>query len=260
MFSCTITRLLLAAAGLLLAMPALAQVAKVNGVSIPQSRMEIFMRDLAAQGRPDTPEVRNLIKQELISRELMAQEAVRRGLDKTPDTTAQMDVARQNVLARAYLQETAKANQPSEDALKKEYERIKAQLGTKEYKARHILVDQEAEAREILAQVKKGGNFAKIAAEKSMDNGTKGNGGALDWAVPTNYVKPFADALVKLKKGQITDAPVKSDFGWHIIQLEDERALKVPTYEEVKPNLQQQLQRQAQEKAINDLRAKAKIE
>ena len=164
------------------------------------------------------------------------------------------------MLARAYLQETAKAHQPSEDALKKEYERIKAQLGSKEYKARHILVEQEAEAKDILAQIKKGGSFAKIAAEKSKDAGTKASGGALDWAVPSNYVKPFADALVKLKKGQLADAPVKSDFGWHIIQLEDERALKVPTYEEVKPNLQQQLQRQAQEKAIADLRAKAKIE
>jgi peptidyl-prolyl cis-trans isomerase C len=251
---------LLAAAGLLIAVPAFSQVAKVNGVAIPQSRMDIFMRDLAAQGRPDTPEVRNLIKQELISRELMAQEAVRRGLDKMPETSAQMDVARQNVLARAYLQETAKSNQPGEDALKKEYERIKVRLGTKEYKARHILVEQEAEAREILTQINKGGDFAKIAAEKSKDAGTKGNGGALDWASPSNYVKPFADALIKLKKGQITEAPVNSNFGWHIIQLEDERALKVPAYEEVKANLQQQLQRQAQEKAINELRAKAKIE
>lgn len=235
-------------------------VATVNGVAIPQQRMDFFLRTLAAQGRPDSPELRALVKEELVNRELMTQEAVRRGLHKRPDVTSQLELTRQDVLSRAFMQEVAKGATVSEDAMKKEYERIKGQLGTKEYKPRHILVKSEDEAKEIIAQIKKGASFEKIAAEKSQDTGNKSRGGELDWSVPGSYVKPFGDALVKLKKGQLTDAPVQSNFGWHVIRLDDERGLKVPSYEEVKPNLQQQLQRQAGEKILTDLRAKAKIE
>ncbi|HXF67862.1 MAG TPA: peptidylprolyl isomerase [Burkholderiales bacterium] len=237
-----------------------AQVAKVNGVVIPQQRMDYFMRSLAAQGRPDTPELRNAVKEELINRELMTQEAMRRGLDKNPDVAAQLELTKQDVLSRAYLQEIAKAAPVGDDAMKKEYERIKAQLGTREYKVRHILVEKEDEAKEIIALIKKGASFEKLAAERSKDTGSKGNGGDLDWGPAARYVKPFADALAKLKKGQMTEAPVHTQFGWHVIRLDDERALKIPSFEEVKPNLQQQMQRRAQEKAIADLRAKAKIE
>lgn len=237
-----------------------AQVAKVNGVVIPQQRMDYFMRSLAAQGRPDTPELRNAVKEELVNRELMTQEAVRRGLDKNPDVAAQLELTRQDVLSRAYLEEVAKAAPVGDDAIKKEYERIKAQLGTREYKARHILVEKEDEAKEIIALIKKGASFEKLAAERSKDTGSRGNGGDLDWGPAARYVKPFADALVKLKKGQMTEAPVQTQFGWHVIRLDDERALKLPSFEEVRPSLQQQMQRRAQEKAIADLRAKAKIE
>jgi peptidyl-prolyl cis-trans isomerase C len=233
---------------------------KVNGTTIPQQRVDFFLKNLIAQGRPDTPEMRDAVRQELINRELMTQEAVRRGLDKTSDVSMQMELARQDILARAYLQDIAGKSPVTEDALKKEYERIKGQLGTREYKARHILVDKEDEAKEIIAQIKKGGSFDKLAAEKSKDPGSKVRGGELDWAVPGNYVKPFGDALARLKKGQMTEAPVQTNFGWHIIRLDDERALKVPGYDEVKPNLQQNLQRQVQERALTDLRAKAKIE
>jgi len=234
--------------------------ATVNGVAIPQQRMDFFMRNLTAQGRPDSPELRTLVREELINRELMTQEAVHRGLQKKPEVAAQLDLTRQDVLSRAFMQEVARAATVSEDAMKKEYERIKGQLGTKEYKPRHILVKTEDEAKEIIAQIKQGGSFEKIAAEKSLDPSNKGRGGELDWSVPGSYVKPFGDALVKLKKGQMTDAPVQSNFGWHVVRLDDERSLKVPSYEEVKPNLQQQLQRQAGEKILADLRAKAKIE
>jgi peptidyl-prolyl cis-trans isomerase C len=245
--------------GLLAAGAANAQI-KVNGTTIPQQRVDFFVKNLTAQGRPDSPELRDAVKQELINRELMTQEAVRRGLDKQGEIAIQIDLARQDVLSRAYLQEVAGKSPASEDAMKKEYERIRGQLGTREYKARHILVEKEDEAKDIIAQVKKGASFEKLAAEKSKDPGSKVKGGELDWAVPSNYVKPFGDALTKLKKGQMTDAPVQSNFGWHVIRLDDERSLKVPTYDEVKPNLQQNMQRQAQEKALTDLRAKAKIE
>lgn len=251
--------LALTLAGLLATGAANAQI-KVNGTTIPQQRVDFFVKNLTAQGRPDSPELREAVKQELINRELMTQEALRRGLEKQTDVAAQIELARQDVLSRAYLQEVVGKSAVSEDAMKKEYERIRGQLGAREYKARHILVEKEDEAKDIIAQIKKGGSFEKLASEKSKDPGSKVKGGELDWAVPTNYVKPFGDALTRLKKGQMTDTPVQSNFGWHVIRLDDERALKVPTYDEVKPNLQQNLQRQAQEKALNDLRAKAKIE
>ena len=148
----------------------------------------------------------------------------------------------------------------SDEAMRKEYENAKTLAGAKEYKARHILVKEEAEAKQIIAQLKKGGNFEKIAAEKSEDTGSKNRGGDLDWAPPARYVKPFADALVKLKKGQLTDTPVQTQFGWHVIRLDDERATKIPPFDEVKNNIQQQMQQQAVQKAIADLRAKAKVE
>ncbi len=248
-------------AAVLTAAPALSQSGdiRVNNATISAQRIEVLVRSLVAQGRPDTPELRTAVRQELINRELLTQEAVRRGLDKKADIAAQLAIARQDVLARAYLQDLAGKSPVSEDAMKKEYERIKGQLGSREYKARHILVDKEDEARDIIAQVKNGTSFEKLAAEKSKDTGSKVRGGELDWAVPTNYVKPFGEALTRLKKGQMTDTPVQSNFGWHVIRLDDERALKVPPYDEVKPNLEQNLQRKAQQKAITDLRAKAKI-
>lgn len=233
---------------------------KVNGVTIPASRLELIVKGVQAQGQTDSPELRNRIREELITREVLAQEATKKGLDKAADFRTQMDIQRQAALAQAFVQEYLKENPVSEDTVKKEYEAAKAQTGDKEYKARHVLVKEEAEAKQIIAQLKKGANFDKIAAEKSEDTGSKGRGGDLDWAPPNRYVKPFADALVKLKKGQLTDTPVQSPFGWHVIRLDDERATKVPPFEEVKANIQQQLQQQVVQKAIAELRAKAKVE
>jgi peptidyl-prolyl cis-trans isomerase C len=256
----------LALAGLLAAGAAHAQngAMKVNGVTIPPQRLEFFVKNLVGQGRPDTPELRSMVREELINRELLAQEARRRGLDKNTDVATQMDLTRQDILAGALMREVTKGAAVSEDTVKKEYERLKGQLGSREYKARHILVDKEDEAKEIIAQIKQGANFEKLAGEKSKDQGTKVRGGELDWGPAGQYVKPFGDALSRLKKGQMTDAPVQTNFGWHVIRLDDERPVKVPPYDQVKPNLQQQLQQQAQkqtyDKTIADLRAKAKIE
>lgn len=254
-------RTALLAAGLAAAVTAHAQnVARVNGVAIPQAHLELLVKNLVAQGRPDSPEMREALKQQMINRELMVQEAVRRGLDKNAETAARLAFARQDVLSSIYIQEALKAAPASDDALKKEYERIKAQLGAREFKVRHILVPKEDEAKSIIADIKKGGSFEKIAAEKSQDPGSKGKGGDLDWGPPGRYVKPFADAVLKLKKGQMTDAPVQSQFGWHVIRVDDERAARIPGFAEAKPQLQQMAQQQAMEKAIADLRAKAKIE
>ena len=235
-------------------------VAKVNGKEIPQSRMDMFMKSTAAQGQPDSPELRTRIRDELITREVLIQEAAKSGIDKNPEIVLQLEMQRQTLLINAFLQDYARNHPISEETMKKEYETAKTNAGAKEYKVRHILVKDEAEAKAIIAQLKKGGSFEKIAAEKSEDTGSKAKGGDLDWGAPGRYVKPFAEAMVKLKKGQMTDVPVQSQFGWHIIRLDDERATKIPPFEEVKNNIQQQMQQQAVQKAIADFRAKAKIE
>jgi peptidyl-prolyl cis-trans isomerase C len=237
-----------------------AQGAKVNGKEIPQSRIDAMVKVQLAQGQPDSPELRSRIREELINREVVVQEAQRRGLEKQPEVAAQIDQARQEILLRAVLVEHLKANPITEDAMKKEFERVKTQLPAKEYKAHHILVEKEDEAKALIAQIKKGAKFEKLASENSKDQGSKGKGGELDWSPAERYVKPFGDALGKLKKGQMTDAPVQSQFGWHVIRLDDERATKVPGYDEVKPQLQQMMQNQAIQKVVADLRAKAKIE
>jgi peptidyl-prolyl cis-trans isomerase C len=234
--------------------------AKVNGVAIPQSKVDLLVKNATAQGQPDSPELRQRIRDELVTRELLGQEAVKKGLDKSPEIATQIELARQSLLVNAYLQEYFKTNPITDDMMKKEYEAAKTQTGGKEYKARHILVKQEDEAKQIIAQLKKGASFEKLAAEKSEDTGSKGKGGDLDWSPPNRYVKPFHDALLKLKKGQMTDTPVQSPFGWHVIRLDDERPFKAPGFDEVKASIHQQLQNQAVQKAIGDLRAKAKIE
>jgi peptidyl-prolyl cis-trans isomerase C len=257
-----LTRTAVLAAGLTLAAAAHAQegaLAKVNGVVIPQARADLLMKEMAAQGRPDTPEMRDAIKQELINREIVAQEAVRKGLNKKPEVALQIDLQRQAVLVNAFLQDYLQANPVSDDEVRKEYERVKASAATREYKVRHILVETEDEAKQILAQLRKGANFDKLAAEKSKDQGSKGRGGDLDWATPARYVPAFGQAITKLKKGQLSD-PVQTQFGWHVIRVDDERAAKFPSLEEAKPQIEQQMRQQTVHKAFSDLRAKAKIE
>jgi peptidyl-prolyl cis-trans isomerase C len=237
-----------------------APVAKVNGVTISQTKLDAIIKARAAGKQPDTPEIRAAIRDTLINQEVVAQEAVKRGIDKNPDVAAQLDLQRQETLVNAFVQEYVRTNPITDDIMRKEYERIKPTIPAKEYKARHILVDKEDEAKEAIALIRKGGSFEKIAAEKSKDTGSKGRGGDLDWGPAGRYVKPFGEALAKLKKGQMTDAPVQSEFGWHVIRLDDERATKVPTYEEAKPQIQQMMQNQQVQKMLGDLRAKAKIE
>lgn len=237
-----------------------AQVATVNGVAIPQARLDVILKMLAANKQPDTPENRQRVREQLINNEVFSQEAVKKGLHKNPEIAAQLELQRQEVLVNAFVQDYMRANPVTDESMRKEFERIKPTIPAKEYKARHILVDKEEDAKDILAQIRKGGNFEKLAAEKSKDTGSKGRGGDLDWGPANRYVKPFADALGKLKKGQLADAPVQSDFGWHVIRLDDERATKVPTYEEAKPQLQKMMQGQAIQKMLAEVRSKAKVE
>ena len=234
--------------------------AKVNGATIPAYRLDTAVRSQLAQGQKDTPELRKNIREMLINQEVIAQEAVKRGLDKQGQVAARLELDRQSILAQAFFEDYFKKNPVTDDMLKKEYERLKPQMPAKEYRVRHILVQKEDEAKNLIAQIRKGASFEKLAGEHSIDTGSKARGGDLDWAPAERYVKPFAETVVKMKKGQMTDAPVQSDFGFHVIRVEDERATKVPSFEEAKQQLQQLVQNQVVQKAIADLRAKAKVE
>ncbi|GKS68403.1 peptidyl-prolyl cis-trans isomerase C [Nitrosomonas sp. PY1] len=235
-------------------------VAKVNGVVIPQSRLDLMVKAAVAQGQTDGPEMRKALRENLIAEEIIAQEALKKKLDKDPEVVAQMEIARQAVLVRAFQADYIKHNNVSDETLRKEYDMLKVQMGDKEYRARHILVENENTAKEVIASLKKGGNFAKIAEEKSLDEGSKGNGGELNWSPPAAYVRPFSEALVRLSKGGLTDQPVQTSFGWHVIQLMDTRPMTVPPFEEVKQNIQQRVLQREFGTVVQDLRSKAKVE
>lgn len=231
---------------------------KVNGTTIPADRLQALIQEQKSRGAPDSPELEKAAKEELIRREVLSQEATKKGFDKKPEVQAQIALAAQAITLRAYMQDWVKNNPISDAELKQEYDRVKAEMGDKEYKARHILVKTEKEATDIIAKLKSGKKFADLA-KASQDPGSKDKGGELGWNVPASYVKPFSDAMVKLEKGKYTTEPVKSDFGYHVIMLEDVREAKGPTFEEVKPQIQQRLQGAKVEAMVKDLRDKAKV-
>lgn len=232
---------------------------KVNGAAVSQSFADTFMAEQKAKGAADSPELRNAVREELIRREILFQEAKKAGLDKKPDIAAQAEAAKQAILIRSYVQDYIKKHPIEEAKLRVDYEKVKAQVGGTEYKAHHILVKEEAEAQTVIDNLKKGAKFDELA-KQSIDPGSKENGGDLGWAASSNYVKPFADALAALEKGKYTEKPVKSDFGYHVIMLEDTRPTTFPPFEEVKPRLLQQAQAQQITKMVEGLRAKAKVE
>ncbi|MEI7611967.1 MAG: peptidylprolyl isomerase [Betaproteobacteria bacterium] len=231
----------------------------VNGVAVSQGMANIFISEQKAQGAPDSPELKSAVREELIRRELLLQESKKLGLDKNPEVAAQAEAARQTFYIRAYVQDYVKKNPISDAQLKQQYEAIKVQLGTTEYKARHILVANEEDAKIIVANLKKGAKFDELA-KQSVDPGSKDNGGDLGWASAGNFVKPFSDALTSLSKGKYTETPVKTEFGYHVVLLEDTRPLNVPSFDEIKPRLLQQAQSQQISKMVEALRAKAKVQ
>src|SRR2546425_308719 len=221
-----------------------------------QAQYDVLLKERLAQGQPDTPEMRNAVREELNTRELLAREARKKGMDKTSDMKTQMDLAGQTVLVRAYVADWVQKNPIPESELKSEYDKIKAQIGEKEYKVRHILVEKEDEAKDVIAELQKGGKFDDLAKARSKDPGSKDKGGDLDWNAPASFVKPFGDAMAKTPKGKFTPQPVQTQFGWHVIQVDDTRDAKVPSFDEVKPQLQQRLQAQWLDKYFKDLRTK----
>ena len=235
-------------------------VATVNGKQIKQSVYDYIAKDATARGQKIDVQVKQAITNKLIDSEIVYQEAQKIGLDKQPDYIAREELSRRELLTSTFLQDFVKKNPISDADTKAAYEQYKKAYGDKEYSARHILVKTEAEAKDIIAKLAKGGDFAKLAKEKSMDPGSKEKGGDLGWFSPATMVKPFSDAVASLEKGAVSATPAQTQFGWHVIKLVDTRPAQPLPYDKVKDGLQKNLQQRNLEKMMTDLRTKSKIE
>jgi peptidyl-prolyl cis-trans isomerase C len=243
------------------ALPASAQnLAIVNGKPVPAERFDTVKQQVERTGRQITPDIEALIKDQIITAEVFTQEAQKQGIEGSSNFRAQMELARQQILINELFAEYKNKHPVTDAEIQAEYDKFVAANGGKEYKASHILVEKEDEAKAIIASIKKGAKFEDIAKKQSKDPGSGAKGGDLDWANPNSYVSEFTEALIKLEKGKITQAPVKSQFGWHVIRLDDLRQAQLPNLEEVKPQIAQQLEQQKLAKYQEDLRAKAKVE
>ena len=232
--------------------------ATVNGKAIKQSWVDYIIKDAEARGQKGDG-LKNAVINELIGSELAYQEAVKQGVDKNADLVIASEIGHKKLIVNAFLADFMKKNPVTDAEKKAEYDKQKAAMGDKEYSARHILVKTEAEANDLAAQLKKGGDFAKLAKEKSLDPGSKEKGGDLGWFSPAGMVKPFSDAVTSMKKGEVS-APVQTQFGWHLIKLNDNRAIQVPSYDKVKENIERNLQQRKLEKLMLGLKEKSKID
>ncbi len=243
------------------ASPAFAQnLAVVNGKAIPSSRADAVVKQVVAQGQqPDSPQLREMVKKDLITREVLMQEAVKQNFDKDATVKQQLDNARQTIVVNALLRDYLTKHPIKDEEIKAEYDRFKAEAGDKEYHVRHILLENEADAKAVIAKIKGGAKFEELA-KTSKDSGTAANGGDLDWAAPSSFPKPFSDAFVGLQKGQVTENPVQTPNGWHVIKLDDVRAAKLPALEEVKPQVSEALQQKKLQAYQDELLKKAKVQ
>ncbi len=235
-------------------------VAIVNGKAVPKTRLNMLAAQLERSGRNITPDMEQQLREEVVMREIFMQEAEKQGLDASDDYKIQVEIAKQSILIRELFTQYQKANPISDADVKAEYDKFVAANGGKEYRARHILVEKEEQAKAIIAGLKKGAKFEEIAKKQSKDPGSGANGGDLDWANPNSFVKEFSQAMVALKKGQITETAVKTQFGFHIIRLDDVRETPVPKFEDVKAQIVQQMQQGKLAEYQQSLRDKAKIE
>jgi peptidyl-prolyl cis-trans isomerase C len=253
-------RLLLAMTAMV-ALPSFAQnVATVNGKPIPAAKVDQVVKQVVAQGKAtDSPQLREAIKKDLIGREVLIQEADKQGVGTRPDVKNAIDNARQSIIINAMLADYIKKNPVKDAEIKAEYDKYKSQQGDKEYHARHILVATEDEAKQIIAKLKGGAKFEDLA-KQSKDPGSAANGGDLDWASPGSFVPEFSKAMTSLQKGQITETPVKTQYGYHVIKLEDVRAAKIPPLEEVKQQVAESLQQRKLAAFREELMKKAKIQ
>ncbi|MBN3759063.1 peptidylprolyl isomerase [Paraburkholderia sp. Tr-20389] len=243
------------------AAPAFAQnIAVVNGTPIPKSRADALVAQLVQQGQQDSPKLQQAVREELVNREILMQEAIREGIPSKPEVKAQVAVAQQTVVLRALIENYVKKNQPTDAEVKAKYDELVKQIGGKEYHLHHILVENEQQAKDLIAKIKGGASFEDLAKQFSKDPGSGKNGGDLDWSDPKAYVPEFAAAAEKLQKGQMTDEPVHTQFGWHIIRVDDVRQTPPPPFEQVKAQIAQQMQQEKLQAFEEDLRGKAKVQ
>jgi peptidyl-prolyl cis-trans isomerase C len=233
----------------------------VNGKPVPKARFDALMQQATRQGgQQKTPELETQVRDEVVLREMFMQEAEKRGMAQSAEYKAQMELARQTILIRELFNDFSKKNPVTDAEIQAEYDKFKGQSSGTEYRARHILVEKEDDAKGLIAQIKGGASFEELAKKNSKDPGSGQNGGDLDFANPGSFVPEFSQAMVKLKKGEMTESPVKSQFGYHIIKLEDTREAKFPPIEEVKPQIQQRLNQMKMAKFRDDIRAKSKTD
>ncbi|CAN1497312.1 SurA Parvulin-like peptidyl-prolyl isomerase [Methylophilaceae bacterium] len=231
----------------------------VNGKPIKKNLYDFIVKDLASRGQKTDDNLNNMIVDRMIAMELINQEAEKTGLSKDVNYVLKEELARKEMLYNTFLQNYVQKNPISESDIKNAYEQYKKDLGSQEFNAKHILLANEQEAKDVIAELNKGGNFNKIAKDKSKDTGSKDKGGDLGWFPANSMVKPFAEALTSLKKGNVTTIPVQTQFGWHVIKLEDTRALQAPEFDKVKEGLAKTLQQKQLDKLVLDLKTKAKI-
>ncbi len=234
-------------------------IAKVNGVSIPASLADLMVAEQVAQGAPNNEELRRAVKDELVRRELLAQEARKKGLDKKAEMIVRMDVARQGILIGGYINDWMRANPVPEAQVRAEYDNRVKNMASTEYRVRHIQVDTEDAAKALIAKLQAGSRFEDLAKE-SNDTGSKDNGGDIGWVSPKGVPEAIGTALPKIEKGKFSAVPVKSNFGFHVLKVEDTRQAVPPKYEEVSENLRRELEQQALGNYVNSLVSKAKVE
>jgi peptidyl-prolyl cis-trans isomerase C len=235
-------------------------VAIVNGKPVPKARVELLVGQVTKNGQPRSPELEAQVRDEVVLREIFMQEAAKRGIPQSADYKAQMELASQSIMIRELFADYAKKNPVTDADAQAEYDKFKAQNSGTEYRARHILVEKEEEAKALIAQLKGGAKFEELAAKNSKDPGSAANGGDLDFANPGNFVPEFSKAMTELKKGEYTQEPVKSQFGFHIIKLEDTREAQFPAFEDVKPQILQRLGQQKLAAFQQELKSKAKTD
>jgi len=234
-------------------------VAVVNGKPVPVARVDALIKT-ATHGQEAPPELKAQARDQVVMREIFAQEAEKQGIPNTADYKTQLELVRQTVLINTLFQNFIKTHPVSDAEAQAEYNKIKAEQSGQEYDARHILVDNEDEAKKLIAQIKAGAKFEDIAKKSSKDTGSAENGGDLGWAKPQSYVPEFATALQGLKKGEMTETPVKTQFGYHIIRLDDTRAATFPSFDEVKDKVKQQMEQVKLQEYQEKLRKAAKTD
>ena len=235
-----------------------ADLATVNGKPVKQSLMDFIIKDVTAQGKKVDEKSRANIIEKLITTEVIDQEAVKSGITSDPDYLVKEELTLHELRVNAYIEDYLKKNPIDDKTLRAEYDKLSAQSSGKEYNASHILVKTENEAKAIISQLSKGADFAQLAKENSLDS-SKDNGGDLGWFQPEGMVQPFSDAVAKLQKGRYSTTPVQTQFGWHIIHLNDVRDTNPPSFEAVKAGLANELQKQQLDKLVNTLKANARI-